>query len=408
MNRPRWASQGGSLPLTLLVTIVVGGVVVALFTVVRTGVDSSGRDRDFASAIQIADAGIQEAYLALLEVDDEDLDDPTTPVDACTPPDGAPQPTVEGGICQVEIEDGEYVFEYERVGTGKNWQVRSWGTYRDSTRLVTSFVGQREMFHTAILSVDTLDFAGGGTTVAGGVCTIPQFGIGAGGAIKLTGQTGACINQIVVYNQDLTDAPGSNYGTFANDCDSDNLEDCGFKYTKEDLNELNNLALEAFASGGECADSADHISTLPSTITRGETYCIDGNVDLSGTRVMDGDEDAGEATVFISGNLTFTANSVTNDGPDAEAGDLLFAVGGTNVVIRATAKAKAAIWAPAALCHSQGGAGTIGTFAGGMTCGTVQISGNWTYDASVEEIGGSDFAIRNWAERPPGGGPPIG
>lgn len=399
------AGQRGSIPLTLLVTIVLAGVIVALFTVVRTGVDSSGRDRDFASAIQVADAGVQQAYLSLLELDDDELEDPTTPV-GCDPAPGAAQPTVQEGLCVVEVDDGEYVWSYERLGTSRNWRVESWGTYRDSTRLVSSFVGEDLMFRTAILSVDSLDFAGGGTSVSGGTCNIEEFSIGAGGQVKLTGQTGACISQITVYNNDLTDVPGSDYGTFSNDCDPDNLEECGLFYEDtQTIDELENLGAQAFEGDGECSSAATHIPSLPAEIFKGETYCLNGNVDLSGTRTVIGPDGADQqATVYVKGNLTFTANSETNNG--GQAGDLLFNVGGTTVVIRSTSKSAAAVHAPTAFCHSQGGAGTNGTFAGALVCGSVQISGNWTYDSSVEDIGGSDFAIRNWAERPPRGGPP--
>lgn len=113
MISPR--THQGSIPLALLVIIVVGGVVVTLFSVVRLGTQTAGRDRDFAAAIQVADAGIQDAYLMLLSLTPEELEDPSTVID-CTPPPGAPTPTPSGGICQVPLEDGGYTFSFERRG----------------------------------------------------------------------------------------------------------------------------------------------------------------------------------------------------------------------------------------------------------------------------------------------------
>lgn len=406
----RGRAEHGSLPLTLLAVIILAGVVVALFSVVRTGTQSSGRDRDFASAIQIADAGVQEAYLALRAVDPDAVDADPVPGLDCTPPAGALPPTVGQGICLVDVQDGEYVWRYERLGSGRSWEIESWGAYRDSIRLVTANVSEDPIFSTAILSVDTIHYAGGGTTNPGGNCTIEPFTIGAGGAITLTGQTAACIRAITVFNQSDQDSPGSNYGTFEPiACDADSPDDCNIVYNLDtDLAEsLGNPGAEAFSAGGICTTGGTDVATvtsLPDVMVRGTTYCVDGNASLSSARTVGGTGDD-EVIVYVSGNLNFNANSETNFG--GEAGDLLFNVGGTNVTIQSTAKAAAAIMAPNAFCHSQGGAGPIGQFAGAMVCGSVQISGNWTYDSSTEDLGGSIFTIRNWAERPSGSGPPT-
>jgi hypothetical protein len=55
-------SEQGSMPMALLVSIVVAGLVAVLFASVRQSEQTVRFDRSFTNAVQVADAGVQDAY----------------------------------------------------------------------------------------------------------------------------------------------------------------------------------------------------------------------------------------------------------------------------------------------------------------------------------------------------------
>ena len=420
-------SEEGSLPLVLLAAIILAGVLVALFTTVITGTNSARFDRNFAQAFQIADAGIQQSFVQLLELD-EDLLDPDSPgypeeVDPCGEGTASDEANVKEGECTTILDDGSsFTWTYERVGELRQWTVTSQGTYLGVSRAVQADVGEGPLFSGALMSDDDLHWSGGGTTVeqceawdAEG--SIEPFPIDIEGD-AIIDPTGECVSQLTLWGVDRIITGDDRIDTYLSGTypigHPEEGEPKEVRFTGEPLDMPNIGArafqgpTETFPNGGPC--HGEPVQSLGDTLYRGETYCLNDFKPSQGQAVSieSNPEDPSVpddawVLVYVRNDVSFRANTDINFTPDAEtrAVDLQIYAGGTEVIIRSTAKGKAAIWAPAADCHSQGGAGEDGEFHGALACFNIDLSGNWTYDASVQEIKGSTFNIARYSEEPP-------
>ena len=358
MTIDRFRCQAGSIPLTILISIVIGGAVAALFLVVRSGVLTSGRDRDFNAAVQVADAGLQEAFVELLQLELGE---------------SAPACDTNGdGSCEGAMQDGSpYRWEYDQIAT-RMWTVTSVGTFGGSTRAVQAEIGERPLFAAAIISDLQFTYNGGGTG------TTP-FPMGGFQDFWFTGNTGNYIEQLFLYGDDNEPSgPGAP--------DSD-------KWERTPGPDLPNLGAEAFESGGVCEGESD---SLTNPLVYGETYCLTGTANFGSNTTITGNADDGPVQIYVqSGGMTVGPRQVNEGG---EAFDLQIYVGAGNVVMNGNFRVSAAIYAPKSACTSNGQGG--GGFAGGMICNTVTLNGNFRYDPTIEAIVDDTFSVRGWREEP--------
>jgi hypothetical protein len=347
----------GSIPLVILVSIVVGGAVLALFLTVQSGMRSAERDRDFAAAIQVADAGLQEAFVELRAL-------PEGGSPACDPS--------ATGVCTGTLQDGsEFRWEYEQTAS-RMWTVTSYGIFGDSTRVVRASVGEAPLFGAAIVTDEEFTYNGSGNTAS-------EFPVG--GFKKMTfngGNTGASITRLFLYGED-NEPTGS-----APDPD---------KWERTPGPDLPNLGAEAFESGGVCHGESE---SLPNPLVRGETYCLTGGVNFKSDTPLTS-EPAGEPVkIYVqSGGVSAGPTEINHPG---DAVDLQILVGAGDVRFNGNFKVNAAIYAPKSACTSNGQGN--GGFAGGMICNTVTLNGNMRYDPTIEAIVDDTFSIRGWSEQP--------
>lgn len=425
--RPFARSEAGSLPLVLLAAIIMAGVLVALFTTVLTGTNSARFDRNFAQAFQIADAGIQQSFVQLLEIDEDllDTEDPGYPASVHPCGDDANAATgsnVQSGTCTTVLDDNStFTWTYERIGNLRQWRVLSQGTFLGVSRAVQADVGEGPLFSGALMSDDDLHWAGGGTTVqqcedwdAPG--SIEPFPVDVEGDAVID-PTGPCVSQLTLWGVDRVITSDDRIDTYLDGeypvGHPEEGEPKEVRFTGEPL-DLPNIGArafqgptETFPNGGPCEGVTP--GSLESTLYRGEVYCLsDFNTSVNQTVTVEENPDPGVpddawVVVYVQNDVNFRANTDVNFTPDEEtrAVDLQIYAGGTSVIIQSTSKGKAAIWAPKADCHSQGGAGEGGQFHGALACFNIDLSGNWTYDASVQEIKGSTFNISRYSEEVP-------
>lgn len=358
MNRSASSSELGSLPLVLIASIAIGGVVLALFYVVQSGVTSARNDRNFAGAIQVADAGLQHAFVEL-----QDLEAGETP--ACD--------TNGDGACSGSLNDGSaYEFEYEPTAE-RRWTVTSRGTSGDSVRAVQASVGESPLFGAAIVSDESFKYNGGGSGT-------DPFPVGGFKKMNFTGNTGDYIETLFLYGTDNEpDGPG------APDTD---------KWERTPGPDLPNLGAKAFETGGVCEGKSE---SLPSHLER-RIYCLTGTANFqSNTTVAPAAAvDPDPVQIYVqSGGMSVGPRNV-NDG--GEAVDLQIYIGAGEIVMNGNFRVTAAIYAPKSACTSNGQGG--GGFAGGMICNTVTLNGNMRYDPTIEQIVDDEYAISGWSEQP--------
>jgi hypothetical protein len=384
-SRARQDSEDGSLVAVLLIVIILGGVIAALFTSVQTSGITARVDRDFHQAVQIADAGVQQGFVVF-----RDMEAAAVP-SACTPAAGYAAPTETVGHCAGTVDqsgEGSFVWRYEHLG-GQRWRVTSEGTYRGASRTVEADLGPQQLFDVAILAKQWLTYNGGGTGPS------DPFVVGTFGTITANGAAVNHLKGIVLY--------GSGPHTFPN----------GFANVSNGGNPaIPNIAAEAFEPGGPCEDGVDgevypaDFMSGPGPFARGEVYCA-GSIDFdNGTHVIPDSPGADPVTVYVDGVGT-SALSIKGSGKAnfpsmaaANPANLLVYVAGGDVTISGNASLAAAIWAPASSCTSNGGT----DFKGAMVCNTVTLNGNFDYGEEVSGITDGEFTVNNWQERVATGG----
>lgn len=363
------AAEAGSIPLVLLVSIILGGAIVALFTVVSSGQQTARRDRDWQSAIQVADAGVQQAFVLFRDLEEGEDHPPCDPGGT--------------GTCTGTLpEGGSYEWEYTRLGE-QRWEVESSGTVGGRTRTIEANIGTSTLFPVAILGRERITYNGGGTGT-------DPFVVGTFGDVTLNGNPAQnSVRGIVRYG----DGPFNiNVGPDTHDLSNAPAFD------------LPNIAEEAFAPGGEC-DGAPFYPTYPAGVpnaqTYGNTFCV-GSINFGmGNHPLLGDPNDGPVVIYVGGDGTPSfnvgpnrrVNWGTTDPGDASA--LQIYVQSGPVTYSGTARVAAAIWAPNSACTSNG----TPTWSGAIVCNTVTLNGNFGYDSRVSSIGEGPFGINSWMEQ---------
>ena len=382
-------SERGSLPLVLLAAIILAGVLVALFVTVRTGVEVSGRDRDFAQAIQTADAGIQEAFVGLRQMSEalEMADDPSLVALPCDNP--VPGSTHDEGECEGrELHDGStYRWRYERpIDDLPLWEVHSDGEYRSRTRTVRAVVGQAPRFPASMIADTSFVYNGGGT---GTSLTVGIFGY-----FRTTGTPSwNSVDEIFEFSDEVTYDPSGNVSE----------EDIAEKAIRMNLNVPvleNNEAVDAFEPDGVCNGGEvppqyqgfDVQMSMGSTLQRDTIYCLSALNISSNLNFSDPGAD-GPAVVYVdTGGVSISGNNSINAAGDPA--DLQIYVKSGAVTFQGTPTMRSAIWAPNSACT---GGGTP-NYEGSIVCKTINLNGDFGFDERVLAILDGNFTIRNWGE----------
>jgi hypothetical protein len=366
MSYREWRSEEGSLVMVMLAAIVIGGVVVALFTTVSVGQETARRDRDWSSAVQVAYAGVQHALAILKDV-----------------PEGEPPPCdpTGSGSCSEDIGSGEYTWTYTRNGV-ENWTVRSQGTQAGETRVVEADIGPRQLFPVSLLARTRVRYNGGG----GG--TTP-FTVGTFDEVTLNGTpANNSVGAIVLFGPPPHDvnAGGQPIST-GGDMD------------------LDNIGAAAFAPGGAC-DGQTVTDSYPAQTDDpqryGEVYCTKKVRFDGGTHALVGNAADGPVTVYVdnagSEAVEARSNSSVNwsSGSDpADASNLQIYVSGGPIVFNGNAQISAAIWAPESSCTSNG----TPDVAGAMVCNEITLNGSFWYDAQMGGVTDGPFTVNSWTEQ---------
>lgn len=389
--------EDGSLVFTLLAALVIGGVVLALFSVTTASTDAARRDRDFSRAIQVSDAGLQQAFTVLAQMGDT----------------GDPDPALMSGT----LEEGTYTWTAERRGTA-SWNVRVEGEVNGVTRVLEAEMGQSGIFDLAAYSEEV--FTSGGTERFGsysgsGECTAglgncrgwvgsnAGFEIGSRSADRAQLFAGAAVN-----------AP-TNVNTPAGVT----------RLTTEPA--YPDLAAAAF-DDGPCAGVTPQAFTFPGStpFQEGRVYCATDVTFQKGRHDLAANpSNPGEPAVFY---MTGALNLVGNGGgggnsdfddykacnaskvacvnlgngsapPDATKLQFYIREGGASTGFGTGnnhGMIAAAIYAPWASCNLSAQTGVWGA----MVCGQISGNGNWAlyFDERLAGINKTAFNVEAWRE----------
>ncbi len=385
----RRRSQEGSIPLVLLAAIVVGGLIIALYIDVSTGQRLASADRDFHQAVQVADAGLQEAFTVLSLLDPADRPDIGE---------------LYVGDTNGTLGRGEYEWTATRVGTNL-WQVRSVGVFGVHQRTLEASMGPLYLFGLAAFGDILIELRGANSADSyDGTNTNTGLGsVGSNNQITLRGN--ATVDWVVRYG-----GAGYNNGGVIR---------TGGGIETGDEQVLPDLGSEAYAPGGDC-DPDDPDVELYSDITEvfpmehGETYCVAQARFPAGEHLLSGTRGGDPTRIFIapSGNLELLGQgnnpctgascvnySLGETQPDATALEIYLAGGGGEVLANNHSIIAAGIYAPLSNCSGPNAQGDI---YGSIVCRTLDSKGGWEfhYDERFDDVAVDYFAITGVREEP--------
>lgn len=426
MMRRLVSSEGGSIPLAILVSIVVGGVLLVMFGNVRQSQRMSSFDRNYAAAVQVADAGLQAAFTHLIT-------QPATPVGGILESDDV------AVAIPTDVGDGDYHWLAYRTGP-QGWQIRSEGSYGDVTRVLEASYDLQSLFHTAMYGHVDLD----GNFPANDPHGPGHFSAGIGAYDSRTGQSVNVDNgeyDIIAGTSEVGDcsinpAPDSFDQIMYAEQGADTG---GCTERRAPLPPFPDIGAKAFDEGGVCEIDDDgefvqsdaavlpdgpeaelvrrEIGWDPHTtphFQRGTVYCLkdDDLVLPNGHQALvQGESSDQHVEVYVEGKIVMEGsgqparreiNVEKNGDPPsavdlrlffADAGESLNFTGNNHTWLAAT------IYAPQRACEFR----TQMVFYGAATCYSIQIGGgggfNFHYDIATADIDADEvLVLQGWRE----------
>lgn len=397
-------NEAGSMPLVILASIIVLGLVTALFTSALTSQRVTRFDRDFTRAFHGADAGLQAA-LAQIRVNDPtgDVGDGTvwnSPLDPVTN-----QPPTNGNV----------TYEWQATKVGREWQIRASGDIDGTVREVEATIMRPSMFFLAAFGKTLVGFKGGNGASSYNETSVDngKGAVGTNGDIELNGS--AYADELFLFG------PTAACTKTTSNCTAmePHTEQTPDPYIPE--TEFIEQALDA----SWCTAS---IATYRSSVNgalrpgmgpgpKGE-YCYSSmffDTDTSIAPLEAGRKDD-HVIVYVSGDVSSANQSRVNcaeciarnfgssvstadiesmlaDNPPA-AMDLQIYSSGQSVTLGNHTHIGAAIYAPSASCHGNP-SNAQGYIYGSMLCNDINNQGGWSFwfDERLEDIGASEWRI---------------
>lgn len=378
MRRIHIEGDRGSLPMVMIATIAVTGLIVVLVASTNTGQRQAQFDQGFEQAVQIAEVGLDRlVYLA----ESGQL---------------VGSPDIE--YADVDAGGGTYTASATASGTG--WTLTSTGVAADGTERTVTLTARPVPFFNVGFFADEA-FQAGGTTTLGMVDDdeVEEGMDGIGGTndiVHFNGYPSMPIGAILLAGWAANNDPNrcTYNGTDVVECDDEDL----FSYQEDMYDILDEERDEILA------DVADGCTTLTdSTFTSlpAGDYCATTPITLGNPFQV---STSGEVRMVLSGNgkiqLGHTGGGTRNINWSGTASQLqIYSTDAIEVDIRSNTKAKALIYAPSASCYGRGNV----TYHGALMCRTIDTGGDSEYFVPEDIINVTieNYVTTNWRESSP-------
>ncbi len=411
----------GSILLAMLGALVIGGLMVLLVGTTLASQGSARRDRSFTAAVQGADAGVQNALLALN----------TGVINSRGTAVGSQTPT------QTTVINGTTYKWFARKTDELSWEVRSTGRIGGSTRTAVASVKESPKLSLVAFANTSVTLPGNNTIdsydsrrtcLTGATCAWGPSGTGTGnGAIGSNNTVSIGGNSSSVDRVDLYDwlnNPSYARCTFQNatcptslvrtrDPRLDYRSDAAMKFVRDGLaacaaeGRMGGTWQASLHGGGSASSPAQLSATTltPATVPAGPYpfYCYDSMIFDKDTVLAD---PATPAVIYVRTSVQVTGQVKVNcpspcSRPNVipKAPSLQIYLAGGDVNIRQQAGFAGILWAPRANCGSpQSNAGV--EFFGALVCESVSNQGGWNlhFDDSLSSEGNGTFTVVGWRE----------
>ena len=457
-----FVNHDGSIPLALLVSIVVAGLVIVLTGTILQSERSVRFDRAYTDVVQVADAGAQTAYHRLNQV----ADDPAAHPELAALAVGATTPTFT-----TDLGDAEAEWTVSRLSS-REYEVTSTGRTPDGVaRTVVVAMEKDSLFFPGAFGDRLVAMNGASTQIdsyesestscppsSATTCwgIHPDFGtgnaaLGTNNDFDFSGNVK--VRRGILY--DWKNNPGQGATTIkpggdrckGNPCteaDVIRTEDDKLEYGSDDQMQFITDKLGSCASGNEKGTwvlgnskkkDPPEVLPLPSGVNSGspadathtQYYCAD-SLQIIGDVAMPTATPENPMVIFLrnsysqAGHSTVNLDCVLDSTPDCpknfnqdwrqvrpKAESLQIYVQteapakGANVMIDQHAVFAGVMYSPRATCGGSGNAGAH--MYGSMICRNIDNVGNWRfhYDESLADVSRGTYTMAAWREEPAAG-----
>lgn len=375
--QPRAAGDRGSVLFAVSASIIVGGLVVMLFTTALLGQRTASFDQHFHESVHVAESGLQEALVHL-----SDLDDPATP----------------GTVVTGEGSSGGGEYAWEAVRGAGQWEVRSRGDVAGVDREIEATIERETVFWTAA-------FGGRGVTMRGGN-SVSSYNHADGEYDTGHGSVGT--NGVVELLGNASTDSAFLFGAGA-DCDGNGCSDAEIfgesdPYDPDDSFVSDRLDECISEEGSLTSWRASDQDETPAQLPAGE-HCFTDLILDEDTVVPDGEE----TVLYLSGDVVTSNHTRTNcpagvcsDGPVDNGPDptrLQVYTTGEYVRVGNHNELAAAIYAPNASCQGNN-ANAQATVYGSLVCNDLRNQGGWSvhFADDLLELGSGQYRVTDWRE----------
>ena len=415
LRNPHLSSDRGSIPMALLGAIIAGGIIVALTASVFQGQRSARFDRSYTTAVQGADAGVQEAADQIIR-------------GVIDPNRTAAVGTVETGTNTFNAGTStETTYEWTAEKTSPMlWDITSTGTIESSgepvSRTVEAQVRDLPRFFLAAFADTSLELRGsnGADSYNGSSWLTGNGVLGTNGDVNLNGSS-TSVDAVHLYNWDNYPDFSRCVHTGGSDCD-DVLNNNPSVNNGEAIAPSMRIGykLEVSRPQFDVQFIRDQLAACGGGPFPSYTTSVDGSVlgTAGATTVkcvenLHFDTDttvAGPIEFYVNGEVS-TANHTGSDDlqincsgcvPGSSAPDsknlTIYSVG-PRVIIGNHNSIGAGIFAPLAECVGNGSNAQTQVY-GSMTCDSIANQGGWKFhfDDRLTSIGTGQWELDSWRE----------
>jgi hypothetical protein len=400
----QYPSERGSIPMVLLLSIVVAGLIVVLTAAVMVNQRAARFDRSYTSVVQPADEYVQEAAHHIIRGDWDP--DRTAAV-------GTQQKNFAGSTCTAD-SDGEVCWTATKT-TPLNWEIEATVAARTSSGEVvartvrTDEIDASRFFVAAFADTQVRLRGGNGVTSYGNGAWHTGNGIiGTNEDVELTGAS-TNVEGVHLYNWDNYNDLNRCTHSGGNGCDD-------VLAMPEAVAPSARIGPELVVGGSRlqtdfidsaiaaCGSLASYTSSTDGAVLNKATFprCVENLTFDTDVTVLNG-----PIEVYVNGRFSVTNGRSINcpaggcavGSGDPDATQLAVYSAGGDVTIGNNTKVAAAIYAPRSDC-SGNPSNAQGEIYGSIICRTIDNNGGWqfNYDDDLQWIGSGAFEMTNYRE----------
>lgn len=390
--------------VALLASIIVGGLIVTLVATTMTGQRATRSDRDYQSAINGADAAVQQAFSVVSRIGEED--DPTCSTGSVPSGDCV----LDAGFLELDTQLGDsqdFAWTATQISPVR-WEVRGSGFVNGVDRVVEAELAQDAIFQVGAFADIGFTMRGNNfvRSYDGSAANTGNGSIGSNGVITINGNSRADIINLFGPSARCTGScGGAGLGGGGSSVET------GFSEVF-DLDVIEAAIREAMDAACPTGSLPSYDPTTDGVLQGGQTYCFQ-QINLpnrSEVRVSADASGSNPVVLYVRENVAignhskincFTGCGASSDRPDS--GALQIYTLGESFALGNQSQAAFAVAAPAATCQGNP-SNAQATIYGALLCNDLTNQGGWDFhfDERLAGIGAGEYRITDWREEAPG------